>query len=352
MLFIYFIKTENEQVIDAGCRAPKWKDEEDEKFEEYYWQADGYLLAEGACLMKASKKYLHLPPEPGKTKVGISLKEQQIRHIDSRKQTFSFDTKLTMRWWDHRIRSDRISEELKHEISLSPAAVQKIWTPDLIIHDQTSFKFEQEWISLISAKIFASNDSIAIEKQISFPANVEITYQIKSSVYCKFNHSRYPMGSQKCDVRLGSSSFGAIFVLETNATDDKNLKYSTSTFDVETEFFDDGQHDSGSNTIGIEYALTHSIKPFIFKYYLPCMAIVTVSMIGFAIPLTAIPGRVALLVTQFLTLTNLFIYQMVIEMKKLFHSNYVIKFYEVLYYKVSILTILLLLISHSLKVQQ
>ena len=38
---------------------------------------------------------------------------------------------------------------------------------------------------------------------------------------------------------------------------------------------------------------------------------VLVSEIGFVVPITAIPGRVALLVTQFLTLVNLFIYQMV-----------------------------------------
>ena len=40
-------------------------------------------------------------------------------------------------------------------------------------------------------------------------------------------------------------------------------------------------------------------------------AIVVVSIMGFIIPASAIPGRVALLVTQFLTLINLFIYQMV-----------------------------------------
>ena len=53
------------------------------------------------------------------------------------------------------------------------------------------------------------------------------------------------------------------------------------------------------------------MQPYMMKYYIPTMAVVLVSEIGFVIPLTAIPGRVALLVTQFLTLVNLFIYQMV-----------------------------------------
>ena len=41
------------------------------------------------------------------------------------------------------------------------------------------------------------------------------------------------------------------------------------------------------------------------------IAIVVVAQISFIIPMSAIPGRVALVVTQFLTLTNIFIHEMV-----------------------------------------
>ena len=54
-------------------------------------------------------------------------------------------------------------------------------------------------------------------------------------------------------------------------------------------------------------------QPYLLKYYLPCIAIVTVTQISFYIPPDAIPGRIALLVTQFLTLTNLFISEQVIS---------------------------------------
>ena len=53
------------------------------------------------------------------------------------------------------------------------------------------------------------------------------------------------------------------------------------------------------------------LPSFLLKYYAPCAAIVLVSEIGFIIPVTVIPGRVGLLVTQFLTLINIFIHQMV-----------------------------------------
>ena len=76
-------------------------------------------------------------------------------------------------------------------------------------------------------------------------------------------------------------------------------------------FFDNQKHSSGNNTIGISDVLTHSITPYFFKYYIPSIAIVTISMMGFTMPLSALPERVALLVTQFLTLTELFIHEMV-----------------------------------------
>ena len=68
---------------------------------------------------------------------------------------------------------------------------------------------------------------------------------------------------------------------------------------------------NGNETVGFNITMTRRIEPYVMKYYIPSVAVVLVSEVGFVIPLSAIPGRVALLVTQFLTLVNLFIYQMV-----------------------------------------
>ena len=68
--------------------------------------------------------------------------------------------------------------------------------------------------------------------------------------------------------------------------------------------------------------MSRRLQPFIMECYLPCIAIVIVSHISFILPLDAIPGRVALLVTQFLTLTNICIHQQVIafQMKINFYT--------------------------------
>merc|ERR1711963_24103 len=61
---------------------------------------------------------------------------------------------------------------------------------------------------------------------------------------------------------------------------------------------------------GFNITLKRIIQPYLYQYYFPSIAIVIVSFISFIIPLSAIPGRIVLVVTQFLTLTNIFIHQM------------------------------------------
>ena len=63
--------------------------------------------------------------------------------------------------------------------------------------------------------------------------------------------------------------------------------------------------------IGLNITTERILRPYLLKYYIPCTTIVIMSQISFVIPLEALPGRVALVVTQFLTLTSLFIQQMV-----------------------------------------
>jgi hypothetical protein len=67
--------------------------------------------------------------------------------------------------------------------------------------------------------------------------------------------------------------------------------------------------------IGFEVELKRRMNPFVMKYYLPSAGIVFVSQISFLISPSQLPGRVALLVTLFLVLTNIFTRQQVLYYK-------------------------------------
>ena len=63
--------------------------------------------------------------------------------------------------------------------------------------------------------------------------------------------------------------------------------------------------------IGLHIRMRRNYNPYVFQYYMPAAAIVIISQISFIIPPSSIPGRVGLVATQFLTLTNIFISEMV-----------------------------------------
>ena len=82
--------------------------------------------------------------------------------------------------------------------------------------------------------------------------------------------------------------------------------------------------------VGFDIKMQRIISSFIFKCYLPCIAIVVASSISFIVPLSALPGRIALMVTQFLTLTNIFIHQIVSN--SIFYINIVVCIKIIIYY--------------------
>ena len=136
-------------------------------------------------------------------------------------------------------------------------------------------------------------------------------YEIKTNIYCKFHFSLYPMDKQNCSIKIGSGSNDAIFRLyDKNNVFHTATKYEAVGLVMDTRFFGE-ENNSGKGTVGFFVVMDRLMGSFLMKYYIPCAAIVIVSEIGYMIPLTALPGRIGLLVTQFLTLINLFIHQMV-----------------------------------------
>ena len=57
---------------------------------------------------------------------------------------------------------------------------------------------------------------------------------------------------------------------------------------------------------GIEMKLSRHILKYLVIYYLPSGLFVVVSWVGFLIPPEVVPGRMAMLITLFLVLTNIF----------------------------------------------
>ena len=303
-------KSPNELLVEAGCKKKSWIKISEFDWD-YTWIPHGHLIAKGACI---GHDYLdYLAPEKGKTKVFSTVTNQKIRSVNAEEETIALDLSMTMRWLDPHIKTNFSHEDVKNGgITLEPHLNNyHIWIPDWYIFNLRNFKsFESQRIkslTILTDEMFSDLRSPNTTRKRTL---VEMKTEIKSTVYCDFSHTAYPLDEQNCELRFGSSSLGAILSLyDPYKTYHPKNGYEAAKFDISVTFFDEKQN-SGNNTIGIGVKMKRILNPFIWKYYIPCTTIVVVSSLSFAIPVTAIPGRVALLVTQFLTLINLFIYQM------------------------------------------
>ena len=225
-----------------------------------------------------------------------------------------------MRWTDPEIKAKfNDSKLIESGISLSLAMVDEIWMPGFYLYNVSDYKAFKDSIQITTLQVYAGN---------AFNDNqtlVEYRMEAKAMIYCGFLLSRYPLDHQQCLFRFGSKANDMRFILfDVNNTFHKEMSYQAVEFEIDISFRDNLTNEIGPTTpVGFDIGMDRVISPFIFKCYLPCCAIVAASSISFIIPLRAIPGRVALMVTQFLTLTNLFIYQMVYISYKLV-TNYII----------------------------
>ena len=78
-----------------------------------------------------------------------------------------------------------------------------------------------------------------------------------------------------------------------------------------TECKDTGEKEFKYSRFGVEIKLARRLEKYVLESYVPCTLIVLASILSFIVPLSAIPGRVGLVVTLFLTLTHMFLSQRV-----------------------------------------
>ena len=215
------------------------------------------------------------------------------------------DLQLTMRWTDPGIETE---PNYTSGVSLSLDQVDSFWIPDFYVDDLSDYKSFRDSIQVTTLRALPENLFHENETMI------EYEIEAKAKVYCKFELSRYPMDDQKCLFRFGSQANDVRFVLyDSSQKFHRNSSYEAIEYEVNILYpdFTSSGEEAENAFVGFDIKMDRILSPFLFKYYLPSFAIVTASSISFIIPLTAIPGRVAFMVTQFLTLTNLFIYQMV-----------------------------------------
>ena len=136
--------------------------------------------------------------------------------------------------------------------------------------------------------------------------------EIRLSLYCEFHSTLFPLDTQLCTFGLSNEDARILSLFF-----DPNMKFNTTKTFEKDEFtisttYEDGYNLKHASYVGFHLKLKRILSPFVFQYYLPAASVVFLSQISLIIPLSSIPGRIGLLATLFLALTNLFINHMVL----------------------------------------
>ena len=65
-----------------------------------------------------------------------------------------------------------------------------------------------------------------------------------------------------------------------------------------------GNKTNETEIVGMTFHLQRYSKPFIEKYYIPCIVLIILTSVSFFVPPKLVPGRGGMLVTLFLVLSN------------------------------------------------
>ena len=243
--------------------------------------------------------------------------DNQILFIDQSKNSLTILFGLWSFWQDPRIMVNNITHE--EFIKLPPITNERapLWFPFIVpeisnlkglyqVHGSTlahlSLNSGSSINNYMSKYIFAPNDTI-----------VSAYFKRKLEISCEFDFSRYPFDDQYCpltmkvitDVNL------TIHELEVNRPNQKKFWDFDLTQGMFRKPYLNYFYGSHTTQFGFYNNMSRCIEAYIYQTYVPCIAIVTMSFSSFMIPVTAAPGRVAIIVTQFLTLTSIFIHQVV-----------------------------------------
>ena len=268
----------------------------------------GLLLSSSICIPRGYRKG-ELPKIP--LDINTAIEVNNIREIDDKKMTVSLEFHPQLVWADNRITTNFTEQELRSGKVLNNVNLKHIWKPDLLIENLCEFKLHSV-LEDLSGLAIGNGLTLGLKNETV----IWYEFSAKAVVYCNFDFIRFPMDKQSCNFTIGTTYPASGTIKFTFHSDSGGFNFgqdtrSTDDFLLSIEKIENANMDNSTTTFGFTIKMSRLLQPFIMECYLPCIAIVIVTLISFLIPLDAVPGRVALLVTQFLTLTNICIYQQV-----------------------------------------
>jgi len=267
-------------------------------------------ISKSICLPDNYSKF-ELPYTDKTNEIGISIDIDEVLRINDATYSITFSTYFNVEWKERRLRvMPDFGSSLRNENNVNESImvpmnlefIKDLWIPNIFIYNLKTYKV----IDVLSK---LAGLWITTEKSVLYSQATHITF------ICPMRFDKFPLDTQTCKFRVGSYSYDSSKLLFTTNSFGYSSKETNSIaldYDIQIVALkpQDAVLDYGPlgnfSLAGFEMVLTRYVSTYIITYYLPSGLFVIVSWISFLIPMDVIPGRMALLVTLFLVLVNIF----------------------------------------------
>ena len=282
------------------------------------YSSNNQLLVRDVCLLPNYENN-QMPIDANDTSlVNITLFSAIVMEVDDRRHSLTIKLTQFFEWCEPRIRYNTAAKSgVTGVIWLSKKNINDIWHPDLDMYTDNLEEWKSFYDNAVYGKVGILNIVPVSEKNVNdddeFNTTNTDSYNLSlgalkawtAKLRCVFDFSSYPFDTHQCKfIQFGIEGMKLSLKQVGN-----QMEWNHEIDGFEIEIKDVGTLEK--DQVGFNIVIKRIVEPYFYQYYLPCMAIVVVSLVSFLIPLSAIPGRVALTVTQFLTLTNIFMHQIV-----------------------------------------
>merc|ERR1711899_582400 len=184
------------------------------------------------------------------------------------------------------------------EVNESPETLRYIWYPELEIYGLETFGRQ---------RVLKEMSGVRIRK------NKSIHYELgaRITISCRMNFDDYPLDAHTCQFQVGSyydtnKTVGCVSSYVYDESRQRSLQHYIKFYNLTAEYKTVILPSGSYAACGFQLQLVRKTMQFLVQVYLPSGMFVVVSWVSFLIKPEVVPGRMALLVTLFLVLINIF----------------------------------------------
>jgi len=256
----------------------------------------------GYCI---DRKYNKLElPSAGKTHVRMNLEVLDVLRVDDKQFSVAIDMYFGVHWTERRLKLPTFQNGSTQHANWLPIDLNfmnHLWVPNVFVYNLASFE-------ALNCLEKLAGLWIVNHKNLFYNQATHVTFM------CPMRFNKFPLDEHTCKFKVGSSNYDETRMTFSNeklsydpGAGNTILDYQVVIKELKPEDRILPYAEAGNYSItGFEMTLTRNVAKYLYIYYLPSGLFVVVSWVSFLIPPEVVPGRMALLVTLFLVLTNIF----------------------------------------------